>query len=278
MARRTQDAALAAYLQEIGKHPLLDREEEQALARRVAQGDPDARERMTLSNLRLVVSIARAFTGRGLELPDLIEEGNLGLLHAVERFDPERHLRFSTYATWWIRRAIRRALNSSARTIRIPTYMVEIVAAAKHIQAALRARLGREPTISQVAEQLALDGPHAHLLQRVLDTETTSIYDDPTNGARSEATLAAVLSDRTSEPPDKTVFDRIQWETLEQMLQAIGEREARILTMRFGLSNDAPMTLRETGSRMGISRERVRQIEKRALQKLKEAMGRAGFD
>ena len=279
MARKAQDAALRVYLREIGAHPLLTRGEEQDLGRRIQdEGDPAAREEMILANLRLVVSIARSFTGRGLDLLDLIEEGNLGLLRAVERFDPERDVRFSTYATWWIRRAIRRALNSSARTIRIPTYMVELVAHAKQAQASLRARLDREPTMDEVAEQLTLDGPHARLVERVLSSETTSIFDDPTGREQSEVTLAAVLRDRSTEPPDEAVFDQIQLQGLEEMLSAIGEREARILSLRFGLNNDTPLTLREIGSKIGISRERVRQIEKRALQKLKEAMGNAGLD
>lgn len=278
MAQKSRDSAVRLYLEEISQHPLLDKEQEQVLARRITRtGDPEARERMIVSNLRLVVKIARDFTGRGLDLMDLIEEGNLGLLRAVERFDPDRHVRFSTYATWWIQRAVRRALNSSARTIRIPTYMVELVAEAKQAQAALRAKLGREPTIEELAERLTLDEPHARLIGRILSAETTSIYDEPAGHGHPEVSLAAVLKDRRTMPPDEAVMDRIQWEALGRMLKAIGEREARILSLRFGLDDDTPRTLRQVGAELGISRERVRQIEKQALQKLKTAMSMAGF-
>jgi len=277
MARTGHNVALRTYLEEIGRHALLTREEEQDLARRVREGDRAAKERMIVANLRLVVSIARDFAGRGLEIMDLIEEGNLGLLRAVDRFDPGRDVRFSTYATWWIRRAIRRALNSSARTIRIPTYMVETIAHAKRAQADLRAELDREPSMDQIADRLEMDPHHARLVGRLLSSETTSIYDSPAGVSSSDVTLAAILRDKDAAPPDEVVFGRMQLRALEEMLGAIGEREAQILSLRFGLSWDSPKTLRETGRQLGLSRERIRQIEKRALEKLKDAMTRAGF-
>ncbi len=275
MRRGTQDSTVRDYLHEIGRYTLLTREEEQAVARRIVKGDEAAKEQMILCNLRLVASIAKEYSGRGLDLMDLIEEGNLGLLHAVEKFDPERGFRLSTYATWWIRRAIRRAVNSSARTIRIPTYMIEIVAKAKQAQARLRSELGREPTIEETTAALELSGTRAMLLQRVLSAETTSIYDGPTTTGQSDLTLAAILRDRDKEPPDEEVFDEIALEALEELLGTIDEREAHVLELRFGLDHDGPKTLREVGKLIGLSRERVRQIEKRAIQKLKEAL--AGF-
>jgi len=270
---------LGAYLREVGRHPLLTREQEQEHASRLRRdADPAAREHLILGNLRLVVSIAREYAGRGPDLTDLIAEGNLGLLHAVDKFDPRRGVRFGTYATWWIRRAIRRAVNSSARTIRIPAYMVETVARAKQTQVALRDRLGREPTMAEVAEQLKLSGAGARFLQRALAAETTSLYEDLTDAAQSGMSLAAVLAAPDSEQPERVVFDKMEMQALRDLLDAIDQREARILSLRFGLAEDGPRTLREVGRRMGLSRERVRQIEKRALEKLKEALGSAGYE
>ena len=279
MRRGGQDPVLRAYLREVGAHPLLTREQEQEHASRLRRdGDPAARERLILGNLRLVVSIAREYAGRGPDLMDLIAEGNLGLLHAVDKFDPGRGVRFGTYATWWIRRAIRRAVNSSARTIRIPAYMVETVAHAKQTQVALRGRLGREPTMAEVAEQLKLSGTSALFLQRALAAETTSLYENLTDAAQPGMSLAAVLAAPDSEQPERVVFDKMEMQALRDLLDAIDQREARILSLRFGLAEDGPRTLREVGRRVGLSRERVRQIEKRALEKLKEALGSAGYE
>jgi RNA polymerase primary sigma factor len=279
MRARRQDPVLTAYLREVGAHPLLTADEEHELAVRLwRHGDSAAREQIILRNLRLVVSIAREYSRRGVDLMDLISEGNLGLLHAVDRFDPDRGVRFGTYATWWVRRAIRRAVSSSARTVRIPAYMVEIVARAKQAQGALRDRLGHAPTMAQVADELALSGPRARFLQRALAAETTSIYEDLTDGAQPEMSLAAVLAAPGAEQPDRAVFDKMEMDALGDLLDAIDERDARILSLRFGLAGDGPQTLREVGRRLGLSRERVRQIEKRALGKLKEALGDAGYE
>ena len=267
MRRGTQDPALRQYLQEIGSYPLLSREDEAALARRIRRdGDPEAKRLMVLSNLRLVVRVAQGFVGHGLDLLDLVEEGNLGLLHAVEKFDVARGFRFSTYATWWIKKAIRRAAYSSVRTVRIPTYMVEIVARAKQAQAQLHDELGRDPTMEEVAEALHLTDTRAQLLHQVLACEATRIHEVLTD-----------VRDSAAAPPDDVVFDRLEAQTLAGLLKTVDEREARILTLRFGLGEDRPMTLREVGRQVGLSRERVRVIEKSALEKLRTALRNAGY-
>lgn len=279
MRRATQDIALREYLKEIGRYPLLSKEEEEALARRIMQtAGAQAKQEMILCNLRLVARIATEFSGRGLDPMDLIEEGNLGLLHAAEKFDPDRGFRFSTYATWWIRRAIRRAINSSARTVRVPTYMIEVIARAKHVQSALRAKLGREPTMDEVTKALALKGARAQLLRRALATETVSIYQGVQPAGAQHVSLAAVLKGPDAYRPEREVFDRLELQMLGNLLQTIDEREARILSLRFGLEGEGPKTLRQVGRLVGLSFERVRQIEKRALQKLKEAMTGAGYE
>jgi len=268
------NSGLRSYLREIGQYPLLSREEEQKLAHDIAErGDHAAKERMVLCNLRLVVDIAKRYAGRGRDLMDLVAEGNLGLLHAVDKFDADRGFRFSTYATWWIKRAIRRAVSSSARTVRIPTHMVETIAHAKQAQTQLRAELKREPTIDQIAERLQLTPARALLLKQALAADTRSM--DQSLGTGS---LADILRSREEPGPDEVVFDRMQKQALSELLQTIDEREARILSLRFGLDEGGPKTLREVGRIVHLSRERVRQIEHRALEKLKEALNQAGFD
>jgi RNA polymerase primary sigma factor len=278
MWRGTDETTLRQYLQEIGRYPLLKKEEEQELARRYReQGDREAKDRLILCNLRLVASVAKDYAGRGLELTDLIEEGNLGLLHAVEKFDPDLGFRFSTYATHWIRRAIRRALNSSARTIRIPTYMVDIVARAKRVQSRLRAEERRPPTMQEVAAELDLSPAQARLVQRTLAADTTSIDAGPPGDRSTRTSLGAMLRDPDADRPDKVVFEALELQALSDLLETIDEREAHILSMRFGLDRDGPKTLREVGREVDLSRERVRQIEKGALEKLNEALSEAGY-
>lgn len=277
MARGRQDSALRRYLKEIGSYSLLTREEEQELARRIrSEGSEEARTRLIVCNLRLVVSIAKDYTRRGLELMDLIEEGNVGLLHAAEKFDPDRGVRFSTYATWWIQRAIRRAVLAAQRTIHVPAYMIETIAKAKKSQSRLRDELGRAPTMHEVASDLDLASGRQRLLRRALLANTTSIYKNVGPADETDVSLAALLADTGQPPPDQAVFSRIELETLEHMLLHISEREAEILSLRFGLGAEEPQTLREVGRRMGLSRERVRQIEKRTLAKLKDALTRGG--
>jgi len=274
----TGDSNLADYLNRIGRHPLLDRDREREVARRYRDhGDTEARDLLIVSNLRLVVSIAKRYRRRGLSLMDMIEEGNLGLMRAADHFDPELGYRFSTYATAWIKRAIRRALYSSVRTIRLPAYMFEIVARAKQTSLRLQEELGREPTVEQVARRMQLDRRTALLLKRAMRCRTTSLSASVRDARGGEAVpLEAVLADERATPPDEIVLDETERSALMRMIESIDGREARILRLRFGLDHQQPKTLNQIGKMVGLSRERVRQIERRALVRLKDALESGG--
>ena len=224
---------------------------------------------MIRSNLRLVVSIAKNYVNRGLSFMDLIEEGNLGLLKAVERFDPDQHCRFSTYATWWIKQAIRRALINSVKTVRIPSYMVEIIAKWKNISMELSYRLGRQPSIAEVAHELRIAKESINLIKRAISTSSSSGQMISLDMLLSSNDL---LEDVSSKKPEDEIFDDYEIEKLEELLNAINEREAKILRMRFGLGDQKPMTLKEIGKIIGLTRERIRQIEAEALKKLNQIM------
>ncbi|MDP6439019.1 MAG: RNA polymerase sigma factor RpoD/SigA [Candidatus Brocadiia bacterium] len=271
---RPGDGGLRAYLSRIGTYQLLEPHEEHELAERYrSSGDPEARERLILCNLRLVVSIAKRFQGRGLPLMDLIEEGNLGLLRAIERFDPDKGVRVSTLATWWIERAIRRALYSSVRTVRIPAYMFEIIARAKATALELHEELARTPTMPEIAARMKLTKRTATLLQRAMRGRTRSLSEPVAGGYDgSQTTLDAVLEDEGAARPDEIVLGEMEHQALHRMIQSIDGREAHILALRFGLEDEDPKTLSKIAEIVGLSRERVRQIEHRALQRLKEAL------
>jgi len=262
---RASESDLGAYLRDISKIPLLKAEEEKELATRARKGDREARERLISSNLRLVVSIAKRYTSRGLSLLDLIEEGNLGLLKAVERFDPGTEFRFSTYATWWIKQAIRRALTNTAKTVRVPAYMVELVAQWKAAADELTAKLGRRPTVDQITRRVQISPERLSLIKRVIKASQTS------SQAVSLDMLAAAsdsIEDPRTRKPEQTVFDEAEKESIRRILSAISSREADVLSLRYGLSDRKPMTLEEIGDKLGLTRERVRQIEREALHKL----------
>jgi len=270
--RPSGSSDLQQYLAWIGQFPLLSRERELELARRYAQSrDRKARDELIVCNLRLVVSVAKRFRGKGLPLSDLIAEGNLGLIKAVERYDPDRGTRFSTFATWWIDRAIRRALYTTARTVRIPAYMFEVIGRAKETERILQEKLGRPPTMEEIAQHLHLNRQTAFLLRQAMDTSITSLS-VPSGGREGEIPLGMLLEDPSATAPDRELLDQVDREALYRVIQSIDEREARILSMRFGLDGEPPKTLGEIGRVLGVSRERVRQLERRALDKLKEAL------
>jgi RNA polymerase primary sigma factor len=248
--------------------PLLSAEEERELAIRIRTGDLEAREQMIRANLRLVVSIAKVYGRRGLSLLDLIEEGNIGLVRAVERFDPAQECRFSTYGSWWIKQSIRRALVNTTKTVRVPSYMVEIISKLKSTSSRLEETLARQPTHAEIAEAMGLPAENVGLIRRAMRAArdgAQAISLDALTAERRD------IADERGNPEDDP-FDPEELAQLQGLLDSIDPREAEVLRLRFGLEDHAPLTLREIGKKLGISRERVRQIESRALQKLHARM------
>jgi RNA polymerase primary sigma factor len=272
------------YLREIQDLPLLTAEEERSLALRMLgrhSDDPalqrdaaEARDRFVRSNLRLVVSIARRFVNRGLPLQDLVEEGNLGLLQAVERFDPRRKCRFSTDATWWIRQAIRRALVNSAGTIRVPSYMADAIVKWKTARNGHAQRTGRDAGADEVLEEMGLDDRKARALARAVRASRVASRPMSLDAFDEGGELADA---GTVPPPDETVFSRLEIDRIHELLRGIDPREAAILHLRFGFGGGPEATLGEVGRRLRVTRERVRQIEKNAFRKLRERLERDGM-
>jgi len=254
---------LEAYLHDIDEVPLLTKEQEVELSRRVLKGDKKAREHMIRANLRLVVSIAKRFNGRGLALPDLIAEGNLGLFKAVEKFDPEAGFRFSTYATWWIQQTIRRALINQVKTVRIPSYMVEILTKWNRATDCLEGELGRRPSAREVADHLGLTDNNLKIVKQTLQHSVPQSSADEVlaNLADAHHELGRLM-------PDDAAIQNDALKTTKEILDLIDEREAKVLRMRYGLKEEKPATLEAISKKLGISRERVRQIERDALRKL----------
>ncbi|MGQ9591267.1 MAG: sigma-70 family RNA polymerase sigma factor [Planctomycetota bacterium] len=260
-----KEVGLETYFKEINRIKLLTPEEEKQLARRVQAGDVEARERMIKANLRLVVSIAKNYVERGLSLLDLIEEGNLGLLKAVERFDPDADCRFSTYATWWIKQSIKRALIDTVKTVRIPSYMVELISKWKSVTSELNVKLGRQPTFDEVAEALRIPAANLGIIKTAIRASNSS---SQTISIENMWTLSEVLEDKDAKQPADILLEEYEVETIQKLLASIDERDAKILRMRYGLDSGDPMTLKEIGEKVNLSRERVRQIENEALKKL----------
>jgi RNA polymerase primary sigma factor len=260
---------LETYLREINETSLLTAQDERDLARLIAEGDTRARDRMVRANLRLVVNIARSYTGKGLGLQDLIEEGNLGLLRAVEGFDPTMGTRFSTYASYWIKQSIKRALINSAKTIRIPAYMVELLSKWRRANARLTEELGRTPTIEEIARVLGLPKKKLPIIKKAI-----SIYNSTPQTDQSEAgwSLGEMVMDERMKTPEDELLEHDILRHVMNMLQTMDNREATVLRMRFGLDEMEPHTLKEIGEQLGLTRERVRQIETEALNKLADSL------
>lgn len=261
------EATLDIYLGEIKEFDLLTAEQEIALAHRISEGDMVARETMIRANLRLVVSIAKRYTHRGVGFLDLIEEGNLGLMRAVEAFDPSFGCRFSTYATHWINQAIGRSLDNNSRVVHVPAYMMELIRRLRSVRMELRAELEREPTHEELATALEVSQDN---VKRAIETHqnlTSPIPLDPENGAEDP------VADRNAPGPAEVVLERYQLEQLRELLETMDKREAMILKYRFGLEQEGSLTLRQIGERVGLTRERVRQIEKDALRRLERILG-----
>ena len=257
------------YLDQIGKTPLLTLEEETALARRVLKGDEAARQKMIQSNLRLVVRIAKDYDNFGLSLMDLISEGNFGLIKAVERFDPDKGGKLSTYASWWIKQAIKRALATSGKTIRLPVHMVDRIAQMRRITARLAAELGREPHNEEIAQ--AMEIPLAKVVHMKSVANRAASLDQPV-GEEGDATLGDLVKDESERTPFETLRGKSDNDEVAEMLAALEPREAEILVRRFGLDGESPLTLEEVGERFKLTRERVRQLQQSALMQLRRIM------
>ena len=254
------------YLKEIGRIPLLTREQEIDLARRYEEGNQSAKAHLITANLRLVVSIAKKYIGRGMSFLDLIQEGNKGLIRAVEKYDWKRGYKFSTYATWWIRQAITRAIADQARTIRIPVHMVETINKLVRTQRRLMQDMGREPTPEEVAKEMDLEPDKVREIMKI-SQKTTSL--ETPIGDDEDSYLGDFIADDTQESPYEVTSKHLLRENLMEVLAALSDREAKVLKMRFGLEGKRPMTLEEVGAEFGVTRERIRQIEAKALRKLK---------
>ena len=265
-AEYSLDDPVRMYLKEIGQVKLLSAEEEVELAKRVAEGDQAAKNKLTEANLRLVVSIAKKYSGRGLHILDLIQEGNTGLIRAVDKFDWQKGNKFSTYATWWIRQAITRAIADQARTIRVPVHMVEVINKATRCNRKLVQELGREPTVEEIAKELNL--PVEKIIEANRTAADTLSLDTPVGDEEDTSIGSFVEDERTPGPADAT-SNALLAEALKEILDTLTEREADVLRMRFGMYDGRTHTLEEVGQIFGVTRERIRQIENKAIRKLR---------
>ena len=265
-AEYSLDDPVRMYLKEIGQVRLLSAEEEVELAKRVAEGDQNAKNKLTEANLRLVVSIAKKYSGRGLHILDLIQEGNTGLIRAVDKFDWTKGNKFSTYATWWIRQAITRAIAAQARTIRVPVHMVEVINKATRCNRKLVQELGREPTVEEIAAELNL--PVEKIIEANRTAADTLSLDTPVGDEEDTSIGSFVEDERTPGPADAT-SNALLAEALKEILDTLTEREADVLRMRFGMYDGRTHTLEEVGQIFGVTRERIRQIENKAIRKLR---------
>jgi len=265
--REIANDSIRLYLCEIGKVALLTAKEEVDLARRIKKGDQNAKKQLAEANLRLVVSIAKKYIGRGLSFLDLIQEGNIGLFRAVEKFDPDRGFKFSTYATWWIRQAITRAIADQARTIRIPVHMVETINKLTHAQRRLVQELGREPLVEELAAEMDMDDKK---VRHILKISQDIVSLEAPVGTEEDSKLGDFIEDDDAQSPLEATNRQLIKENIHEMLHYLSARERKIIEMRFGLKDGVGHTLEEVGHEFGVTRERIRQIEAKVLQKMKE--------
>ena len=264
------DDSVRLYLREIGKIPLLTADEELEIAKRVVEGDEKAKRRMADANLRLVVSIAKRYSGRGLDFLDLIQEGNTGLLRAVEKFDPEKGFKFSTYATWWIRQAITRAIADQARTIRIPVHMVETINKLLRTQRRMTQELNREPSIEELAKELEMEPEKVEYVIKIKQDITSLDAGVGRDGEEEDSVLGDFIEDEDAASPEDSAANQLLKEQVQSILSTLSDREQKIIRMRFGLDNGKSHTLEEVGQEFAVTRERIRQIEAKALAKLRK--------
>ena len=264
------DDSVRLYLREIGKIPLLSAEEEMELARRIIEGDKKAKDKMAEANMRLVVSIAKRYSGRGLDFLDLIQEGNTGLLRAVEKFDPDKGFKFSTYATWWIRQAITRAIADQARTIRIPVHMVETINKLLRTQRRMTQELNREPTIEELSKELDMEPEKIEYVIKIKQDISSLDASVGRDGEDDESALQDFIVDEDTVSPEDSATSQLLKEQVQDMLSSLSDREQKIVRMRFGLDNGKNHTLEEVGQEFAVTRERIRQIEAKALAKLRK--------
>ena len=264
------DDSVRLYLREIGKIPLLTPEEEADLAQRIVKGDKKAKDKMVESNMRLVVSIAKRYGGRGLDFLDLIQEGNTGLLRAVDKFDPEKGFKFSTYATWWVRQAITRAIADQARTIRIPVHMVETINKVLRTTRKLTSELNREPTNEEIAKALNMEPEKIDYVMRIKQDIASLDASVGRDGDDEESVLGGFVEDEDRDRPEDSAANQILKEQLSEIIATLTDREQKIIRLRFGIGGERPHTLEEVGSEFDVTRERIRQIEAKALAKLRK--------
>lgn len=258
------------YLREIGKIPLLTAEEEMDLALRVVKGEKKAKDKMVEANMRLVVSIAKRYSGRGLDFLDLIQEGNTGLLRAVEKFDPDKGFKFSTYATWWIRQAITRAIADQARTIRIPVHMVETINKVLRASRKLTQELNREPTTEEIAEEMDMDAEKIEYIMKIKQDIASLDASVGRDGDDEDSVLGDFVEDEERTSPEDSAASQLLKEQIAMIISDLSDREQKIIKLRFGIGGGRPHTLEEVGAEFSVTRERIRQIEAKALSKLRK--------
>ena len=269
-----EDEPIKLYMKDIGKVPLLDAEEETKLAKQASLGDEEARKRLAEANLRLVVSVAKHYNGCGLALLDLIQEGNLGLMKAVEKFDYPKGYKFSTYATWWIRQAVTRALADQARTIRVPVHMVETINRVSRMKRQLTVELGKDPTPKEIAEKLDMT---EEKVNDVLQFSMEPVSLETPIGEEEDSSLGSFIEDEKADMPEETAIKTDLHESIMESLNRLTDREREVLILRFGLKDGRQRTLEEVGLEFGVTRERIRQIEAKALRKLRSSHKSTGL-